>query len=94
MTIFDLKALAFNDDVRSWMRLRKVGEKPLTVAVARCTALDAAGRCSIYQTKPAVCDQFPIGNADCLASIERRREPREQERILKAMKAYLKALMP
>ena len=37
------------------------------------------GKCSIYQSRPNVCLDFPVGSPGCLAAIARRRPYKEQQ---------------
>lgn len=48
---------------------------------ARCTKLDADGRCGIYDERPMVCRLFPAGGPDCLDTVRRRRSPEEYAQI-------------
>jgi Fe-S-cluster containining protein len=48
----------------------------------RCTKLTPAGRCSIYETRPVVCQVYVAGGPECLATIRRRRTPEQAKQIL------------
>ena len=48
---------------------------------ARCRHLDACGKCSIHDTKPAACSAFEVGCKECRLAIKRRRSQKADDII-------------
>lgn len=51
---------------------------------ARCSKLDAAGCCSIYETRPTICRDYQPGGGACLDVVRRRRTPEQYAAIREA----------
>ena len=71
-------------DVERWIDLhgqRIAGGLNMDCA---CTAL-VDGKCSIYDTRPGVCQDFQVGSVNCLVSIGRRRTPEQRAAIIEVM---------
>ena len=47
----------------------------------RCVALTSDGQCSIWETRPMVCELFIAGSKDCLKTVKARRTPEDYQRI-------------
>ena len=62
-------------DVRHWVRLHAISvENGWIEFPAQCSALDTAGRCSIYEDRPQVCRDYKAGGVHCLEAVRKRRE--------------------
>lgn len=57
LTITGVEAQAIVDEIATWptQRREQLSTNVTTAAADRCTALDAGGRCLIYQVRPIVC---------------------------------------
>lgn len=74
-------ARMFSDDRRRWLELHATRAGDRLEFECRCTALTAAGRCSIYSTRPMMCVTYEAGGAACLETVRRRRTPEDYARI-------------
>ena len=52
-----------------------------------CRALGEDGKCSIYETRPTVCDEYPVGGPACKQAIATRR-PKDAAKINKLIKEH------
>lgn len=55
LTITGVEAAAIRSHVTGWPPDRRRGLLPGAAPAERCAALDAAGRCKIYEARPLVC---------------------------------------
>jgi len=68
----------------AWIMLhgRPITEDPIRLRFAcRCTALTEAGACGLYDDRPTVCREMPVGGVECLEAVRNRRTPLEYTRI-------------
>ena len=73
-----------SEDAMAWIMLhgRAITEDPIRLRFAcRCTALTDAGACGIYNDRPHVCQDMPVGGAECLGYVRDSRTPDEYTRI-------------
>jgi Fe-S-cluster containining protein len=73
----------YQDRLR-WIGLhgQTITEGPIRFRFAcKCTALTEAGACGLYDDRPTVCRDMPVGGAECLEAVRNRRTPLEYTRI-------------
>jgi len=56
------------------------GERGFVFPV-RCRHLSTEGACLIYDDRPLICAVYVAGDEPCLATLRRRRSPRQIEKI-------------
>ena len=67
-----------DEDVQRWIELHGEGTDVGVYFECKCSALKN-GKCSIYEDRPKVCVNFPVGSPGCLSSIKRRRPFKEDK---------------
>ncbi len=67
-------------DQREWASLRGTVDAGGNWRVkARCAALGADGRCTIYERRPGVCREYEVGGQQCQAARKAAAEERNSE---------------
>jgi len=69
-----------SNDALTWLMLhgQTITEGTIRLRFAcRCTALTREGSCDIYNDRPQVCQDMPVGGTDCLGYVRDRRTPEE-----------------
>ena len=82
--VFELDPLEvrFADlDHRRWFGLHALELEPRMLFECCCTELAVNGSCSIYDSRPQMCRDYPAGGSDCLKTVKDRRTAREYKKI-------------
>lgn len=75
-------ALPIGDDevMRDWLEargqlfVRPDGRKGVRID-ARCPHLSGAGACGVYENRPVLCEQYPVGGVACREAVAALRPP-------------------
>lgn len=70
---------------RRFFRLRGDFEAGGVRVDARCRALGADGRCTVYESRPEACRTYEVGSPACVAAVRARRPVHEARAILALM---------
>ena len=83
---FSLPALPTTDDASRWFGLHGTLQRSPEGASlrfeCRCTMLSPLGRCTVYDLRPQLCQDFPAGGPACREVVLRRRGRSAAARIL------------
>lgn len=60
-------------DTGRWLALHGRTAEPGTIELETPCIMLCGGKCSIWKTRPDQCSAYPVGGADCRATVLRRR---------------------
>ena len=67
--------LTGSDKVNAWLAERGEICGRFIRLECRCKRLTREGFCSIYETRPEICREYPVGSPACIEAIRKRRSP-------------------
>lgn len=73
--------LSSDEDTDRWVSLHGTRLDARVALDCRCSKLDTEGRCSIYDERPQLCRDFPVGSSACYDAVRARRSPEDYARI-------------
>ena len=67
-----------DSDIQKWFALHGTQTDVGVYMECKCSALKR-GKCSLYESRPNVCKDFPVGSPGCISAIKRRRPFKEEQ---------------
>jgi len=84
---FSLKFGPMDDDKRKWVDFHGTEAPEGVILMKEMVFFDCKcrhlkkGKCSIYDTRPNVCEDMEVGSSLCLAALKHRRSKQQQVKI-------------